>query len=43
MYKSSWPYFGYLLLRNLLVGTSENHETPRDKLSPDQDVNPEPS
>jgi hypothetical protein len=43
MHKSSWPYFGYLLFRNLLVGTSENHETSRDKLSQKRDVNPEPA
>jgi hypothetical protein len=43
MYKPTWPYFGYLLFRNLLVGTSENHETSRDKLSQKRDVNPEPA
>jgi hypothetical protein len=46
----TWKYvqvivalFRLFLFRNLLVGTWENHETPRDKLTPNRDVNPESS
>ena len=31
-----------VLSRNLLLGTSENHGIPQDRLSPDRHVNPEP-